>query len=1526
MLEIKILLVDDEETLLEVSKIYLKKMNERYSIITTDSAIKALEIIKKEEFDVIISDYRMPKMNGLEFLSALREDGNEIPFIIFTGKGREEVAIQALNLGADFYLQKGGETTSQFHELENLIDNLFEKKQTDLARKHLLDQQISINELALTLGETRDLNKIYKTIFHHIYSIMDADTFVVSFYNKAKETISPGYALIEGNVLDITVFPPMSLSHRESEIQNKVITTEEYVYLPDLRRTLGKETENEKKKHYEGDYTKSAVYVPMKIGGEIIGVIEVQSYDYNAYSQQDIELLSALANVAAIAIQNARLFNLLQQTNIELLAEKNRTQMYLDVVDVIVVVFDLNANVQMINKRGCEILGYTEEEIINKDWVENFLPKRLRKGLRERLSKIVKNNNIQTVTTVYVENPILTKSGKERNISWKTNILRDNRNQIIGFLSSGLDIIDQNVAIEDTIESSERKYRSTLDSLADPLHVVDENLNFVLTNKALIDWLTSLKIESNLMGKSVFEAFPFLPDEVRDEYDHVFKTGEILVTYGSDELEDRTIHTKTRKIPIFDNGKVVRIITIISDISENVQIENNLREVAEKYSILFHKSNDIVILFNLDSKILDVNQRTLEILGYFKDEILKMNLFEFATPTNIEQTRKALIQIQETKSINSEVIIRKRNGEEIFGELSASVIELSGSKIVQGIIRDITTRKLMEDVQSKRIKDLLFLSNSAMHFVEQTFTKNIYQYIAEQIKDLAGNAYIITASYNEINEDFNIKSLLGISKQFQTITKILGRDPYKVTAKLNPKYLEREIFGKIIKIEDDLHDLSLGGITKRESSLIFRLLKIGKVYSATFSKDKHIAGAVLILMKKGYNLKNKDLIEAFVNQSSVAILRNEAQSELQKSEERFRNIINSTPLGIHMYNLDAENNLIFQGANPSANEILRIDHDTLRGKKIEDAFPTSVESGLAKIYKKIAEEGGVWETEQIYYQDKNVSSAFEVRVFHSKPGSVVVIFQDITEKKVAKEEEERNILNLTFLSQTAMDLIGFSSDFDIYKYIGERMSELIDDSYIIVTSFDEDNYSFKTQSLTGLEGFTKNLVAILGKNPMELEIPIREESLKRLIANQFIEIDKPMSEITQGAIQKKVTATMIKLLNIGKAYTIPFKSKGKLVGAVIILLKKNKKISRIPMLVAFANQASVALVRKQAEDELQNSEKRFRTLIETMNDGLGIDNKDGVNTYVNAKLCNMLGYHENEVLGRKVTDFLDEENKKLYLEHSKNRAEGTIESYEISWVRKDGTKKPTIISPQPIFDSEGQYDGSFAVITDITERILSEEKLMQSQMELQKQRDELESFASTIAHDLRGKMQVISLYNSMLDSEYSQKISESIDEMSSFIEDLLLLAKKGELLGEVSKVNLNDMLTKMSEKITSLNPELKIEVNKLPKVLGDSIKLQQVFENLLMNIVKHAEATESVIDSEETKKHFIISVKDNGKGISKKKLKEINESWTTKRYSSFGLLIVVTVMRAHEGDIKIESEEGKGTIIKLLFRKKPFKK
>ncbi|MDH7510534.1 MAG: response regulator [Methanolinea sp.] len=117
---ITVLFVDDEPALLDVSKLYLEKTGD-IKIDTCYSAEQALECLGSRTYDAIVSDYEMPGMNGIAFLKTVRNLGIETPFIIFTGRGREQIVIEALNSGADFYLQKGGDPRSQFAELVHKI-------------------------------------------------------------------------------------------------------------------------------------------------------------------------------------------------------------------------------------------------------------------------------------------------------------------------------------------------------------------------------------------------------------------------------------------------------------------------------------------------------------------------------------------------------------------------------------------------------------------------------------------------------------------------------------------------------------------------------------------------------------------------------------------------------------------------------------------------------------------------------------------------------------------------------------------------------------------------------------------------------------------------------------------------------------------------------------------------------------------------------------------------------------------------------------------------------------------------------------------------------------------------------------------------------------------------------------------------------------------------------------------------------------------------------------------------------------
>jgi PAS domain S-box-containing protein len=137
-----VLYVDDDPELLDLSKIFLE-MSGQLCVDTAASVTEALEKLRYNTYDGIISDYQMPGINGIEFLRYIRQHYKDLPFVLFTGRGREEIVIEALNSGADFYLQKGGEPKSQFTELEYKIRTAIDRRcvQDELrdSRKQLSD-------------------------------------------------------------------------------------------------------------------------------------------------------------------------------------------------------------------------------------------------------------------------------------------------------------------------------------------------------------------------------------------------------------------------------------------------------------------------------------------------------------------------------------------------------------------------------------------------------------------------------------------------------------------------------------------------------------------------------------------------------------------------------------------------------------------------------------------------------------------------------------------------------------------------------------------------------------------------------------------------------------------------------------------------------------------------------------------------------------------------------------------------------------------------------------------------------------------------------------------------------------------------------------------------------------------------------------------------------------------------------------------------------------------------------------------
>lgn len=162
---ISVLYVDDDPALLDLTEQFVQSENDAIDVTTAEGAPAALDLLDERTVDAVVSDYQMPEMDGLELLHTLREErDSDVPFIIFTGRGREEVAVEALNLGADRYLQKGGDPTAQYGVLVQAIEQEVEHHRTRTAlerrEQNLRITLESIGDAVIATDETGTIERM----------------------------------------------------------------------------------------------------------------------------------------------------------------------------------------------------------------------------------------------------------------------------------------------------------------------------------------------------------------------------------------------------------------------------------------------------------------------------------------------------------------------------------------------------------------------------------------------------------------------------------------------------------------------------------------------------------------------------------------------------------------------------------------------------------------------------------------------------------------------------------------------------------------------------------------------------------------------------------------------------------------------------------------------------------------------------------------------------------------------------------------------------------------------------------------------------------------------------------------------------------------------------------------------------------------------------------------------------------------------------------------------------------------------
>ncbi|MHC4743281.1 MAG: PAS domain S-box protein, partial [Planctomycetota bacterium] len=394
--------------------------------------------------------------------------------------------------------------------------------------------------------------------------------------------------------------------------------------------------------------------------------------------------------------------------------------------------------------------------------------------------------------------------------------------------------------------------------------------------------------------------------------------------------------------------------------------------------------------------------------------------------------------------------------------------------------------------------------------------------------------------------------------------------------------------------------------------------------------------------------------------------------------------------------------------------------------------------------------------------------------------------------------------------------------------------------------------------------------------------------------------------------------------------------------------EKYEGVSRIRVFRLPGDKLAVAFEditeRKRAEEELRKSEGHYRMLAETMNEGLAQLAADGTYVYVNEKHCAIFGYSPDDMIGEHWTKFYTGDARKVIESQFAGRKKGLAKPYEVAISREDGREVHLLISPQPIFDEEGDFKGSLSILTDITDRKKAEEKARRHQSELAHvwRVNTMGEMASGLAHELNQPLCAILNYaNACLRimktrTDITEDMTESIKQVASQADRAGQIIKRIRSLvakrkPQTSAVDINYIVGEVVELERGEAGKMEVTVRTklgedLPHVLADSVEIEEVILNLVRNafdamIDPTVERREVTIITRKTKGRFVeVCVKDTGKGFAAFGEQIFDSFFTTKPDGlGIGLSISRTIVELHGGKLWAEENPDCGASFKFTL-------
>jgi PAS domain S-box-containing protein len=805
---IQILHVDDDVCFLEVSKEILASEN-NFEICNVTSVDEAIQKLKEQNYDAIVSDYEMPQKNGLDFLKELKQQQKDIPFILFTGKGREEVAVKALNLGADSYINKNGSPETVYCELANVINRFVKHKK---AEKDVLNQKVRAEQ--------------YLNIVGSIILALDVQG-KITLLNKK------GYEI---------------LGYEEGELNGKIWVS----------TCLPREIRDESKKTFD-EWIQGKVKPPKNFENEVI----TKFGEKRSISWHNAELRDENGQLTGTLSSGEDITEHKNFEEVLIAAEEKFRTIFENVQDVITYV-DTHGKILDVNNRIEDLLGYKREEIIGKNFAKlglvNFLD--IPKLLKLFIGSIRKREE-QRIVVLELKH----KNGKKVSVEVGTRFIRDKKGKIVSIVNIFRDITE-NKKVEAALIESEEKFRRVFAIGHDAFLISDLKESIVIeVNERFREMFGYDRQE--VIGKSAIQLgfWANLPD--RERIAQTLKTKgkvenlEILCKRKNGEsfpvlLSVSLLQAKNQQL----------VLSTAKDLSNFKQTEDALKESEEKLKAIVDGASDgIMVADSKTKKIEFANPKSSEITGYSQEELTKLSIDNLHLEKDLPYVTNLIKnQMQRKSTLATNLPILRKDGTIIHCDVNAQPAKIGSQEFLVGFFRDVTERKKTEEALkeseekfrnlAEESPNMIFINTRGRVLYANKKCEEVTGYSREELCSPSFNFLSLCApEYVEVMRSSYVKHLKGDEVSpydYVLVAKGGKRSDVMTTSKLIDYNGEKAILG----IVTDISELKKAeeNLNHTMNELVNLNEKLGVVGSLTRhdvrNKLSVITGNIFLLKKK----------------------------------------------------------------------------------------------------------------------------------------------------------------------------------------------------------------------------------------------------------------------------------------------------------------------------------------------------------------------------------------------------------------------------------------------------------------------------------------------------------------------------------------------------------------------------------------------------------------------------------------------------------------------------------------------------